>query len=298
MLKTITKLAKKEKRIPALSAIWVKNGMATWNNCDMTISAPCPYESGIWHAEGFDKGFLNKAEIDAENMPGELKTGEQVNTAAGVQIDNLAYVAQGISTEETRYYLNGVFFQGRDMVATNGHILFLQKMTADIFGERGVILPRMTVKAVLDIAKELKEDIFTLIVHDNDRVTVKIGPVTIVSKVIDGAFPAYERVIPKGAESRGHWSPEYLKAAMPEIKILAKIAGSRTPAIKLTDNKIIYGGKDWILKGAFPEKYEVGFNAEYLAMMPAGEWSQDDNFAPALFAADNGRLAVCMPMRV
>lgn len=96
MLKTITKLAKKEKYIPALSAIWVKNGMATWNNLDMVISAPCSYKSGIWHAEGFDKGFLNKAEIDLENMPGELKTGAQVNTAAGVMVTNLAYVARKV----------------------------------------------------------------------------------------------------------------------------------------------------------------------------------------------------------
>lgn len=203
-----------------------------------------------------------------------------------------------MSEEKTRYYLNGVFFQGRDIVATNGHILFLQKMTADIFGEKGVILPRMAVKAVLDIAKELKEGIFTLIIHDNDRVTVKIGPVKIVSKVIDGTFPQYERVIPVNAKSRGQWSPEYIKAAMPEIKILAKIAKTRTPAIKLTGKKILFSGKEWPQVSIDLKKYEVGFNADYLSMMPGGEFRQNDANAPALFTADNGRLAVCMPMRV
>ena len=111
-----------------------------------------------------------------------------------------------ISTEETRYYLNGIYFHaakagGTDVlrgVATDGHRLArvevpLPKGAGDI---PGVIVPRKTVG---EVRKLLDESDGSVEVELSDtRIRFASGNVTLVSKLIDGTFPDYERVIPTG----------------------------------------------------------------------------------------------------
>ena len=111
-----------------------------------------------------------------------------------------------ISNEETRYYLNGIYFHaatsdGTDVlrgVATDGHRLArvevpLPKGAAEI---PGVIVPRKTVG---EVRKLLDESDGSVDIELSDtRIRFAIGNVTLVSKLIDGTFPDYERVIPTG----------------------------------------------------------------------------------------------------
>ena len=111
-----------------------------------------------------------------------------------------------ISTEETRYYLNGIYLHavkvaGKSMlraVATDGHRLAQAQMDAPAGAEEmtGVIVPR---KAVGEIQKLVEEPDATVDVEVSDtKIRITIGPLVLTSKLIDGTFPDYERVIPTG----------------------------------------------------------------------------------------------------
>ena len=110
-----------------------------------------------------------------------------------------------ISTEETRYYLNGIYLHHAKgakgpvlrTVATDGHRLALAETVAPKGSAalKGVIVPR---KAVAEIRRLLDDAPETVTVEASDsKITVHIGEAVLTSKLIDGSFPDYQRVIPK-----------------------------------------------------------------------------------------------------
>ncbi|MBB5703568.1 DNA polymerase-3 subunit beta [Ochrobactrum daejeonense] len=136
---------------------------------------------------------------DFPEMPADDFTHEFAlsgNTLARV----LSTVAFAISAEETRYYLNGVFMHHNEehlaFVATDGHRLALMKLDVPSGSEGipGVIIPRRTV-ALLQHFAEGDEDIVLKLSERKVRVVLPDGT-AITSKLIDGTFPDYQRVIP------------------------------------------------------------------------------------------------------
>src|SRR5690606_29586385 len=109
-----------------------------------------------------------------------------------------------ISTEETRYYLNGIYFHvieagGRlrlRAVATDGHRLARSEMEAPAGAEGmpGVIIPRKTVAELHKLVDE--PDIKVVVELSDSKIRFTIGQVVLTSKLIDGTFPDYQRVIP------------------------------------------------------------------------------------------------------
>ncbi|MBV9757178.1 MAG: DNA polymerase III subunit beta, partial [Alphaproteobacteria bacterium] len=110
-----------------------------------------------------------------------------------------------ISTEETRYYLNGIYLHAAESegtkvlraVATDGHRLArVEEPLPDGAGAMpGVIVPR---KTVAELRKLLDEESGGVEVGLSDtRIRFQLGPVELTSKLIDGTFPEYERVIPR-----------------------------------------------------------------------------------------------------
>ena len=111
-----------------------------------------------------------------------------------------------ISTEETRYYLNGIYLHATKSnevpvvraVATDGHRLARVEMTAPegAAGMPGIIIPR---KAVLELRKLVEEgDEEVQIGLSETKVRCAVGAAALTSKLIDGTFPDYDRVIPTG----------------------------------------------------------------------------------------------------
>src|SRR6201999_723940 len=110
-----------------------------------------------------------------------------------------------ISTEETRYYLNGLYLhtvveEGRALlraVATDGRRLALAEMTAPegCVGAPGVIIPRKTIQEVRRLLDDAGE--FVELQVSAQKVRFEFGRAALTSKVIDGSFPDYARVIPK-----------------------------------------------------------------------------------------------------
>jgi DNA polymerase III subunit beta len=226
-----------------------------------------------------------------------------------------------ISTEETRYYLNGVYMhaaKGPDgpvlrCVATDGHRLAridaaLPEGAADL---PGIIVPRKTVG---ELRKLLDDDEMTIAVSVSEtKVRFATPEVTLTSKVIDGTFPDYARVIPTGNAKRLEVDAAEFARAVDRV---ATVSSERSRAVKmaLEEDRLILsvnapdsGAADEELAVAYgDERLEIGFNAKYLLEI-AGQVDRENavflfNSAgdPTLMREgnDDSAVYVVMPMRV
>ncbi len=226
-----------------------------------------------------------------------------------------------ISTEETRYYLNGVYMhaaKGMDgpvlrCVATDGHRLARidAPLPAGAEGVPGVIVPRKTVG---ELRKLLDDDDAQIAVSVSEtKVRFATPEVTLTSKVIDGTFPDYARVIPtQNAKRLEVDAAEFAQA----VDRVATVSSERSRAVKmaLEDDRLVLsvnapdsGAADEELSVAYAdERLEIGFNAKYLLEI-AGQVDRENavflfNSAgdPTLMREGDDETAVyvVMPMRV
>ena len=226
-----------------------------------------------------------------------------------------------ISTEETRYYLNGVYMhvaQGEDgpalrCVATDGHRLARVDMPLPQGAENmpGVIVPRKTVG---ELRKLLDDDEMSIAVSVSEtKVRFATPDITLTSKVIDGTFPDYTRVIPMGNTRRMEVdASEFAKA----VDRVATVSSERSRAVKLSldEDRLILsvnapdsGAAEEELAVAYgDEKLEIGFNAKYLLEIASQVDRENAVFLfnssgdPTLMREGNDTSAVyvVMPMRV
>ncbi|MGV8988564.1 MAG: DNA polymerase III subunit beta [Cypionkella sp.] len=226
-----------------------------------------------------------------------------------------------ISTEETRYYLNGVYMhvaksaEGTVLrcVATDGHRLAQidAPLPEDAAAMPGVIVPRKTVG---ELRKLLDDDEAQIAVSVSEtKIRFATPVVTLTSKVIDGTFPDYSRVIPTGNTRRLEVdAAEFAKA----VDRVATVSSERSRAVKLTleDDRLILsvnapdsGAAEEELAVAYDaERLEIGFNAKYLLEI-AGQVDRENavflfnsSGDPTLMREGNDMSAtyVVMPMRV
>ena len=226
-----------------------------------------------------------------------------------------------ISTEETRYYLNGVYMhvsQGEGgkvlrCVATDGHRLARidAPLPEGADGMPGVIVPRKTVG---ELRKLLDDDEATIAVSVSEtKVRFATPVITLTSKVIDGTFPDYTRVIPTGNTRRLEVdASEFAKA----VDRVATVSSERSRAVKLSleEDRLILsvnspdsGAAEEELAVAYAdERLEIGFNAKYLLEIASQVDRENAVFLfntaadPTLMREGNDTSAVyvVMPMRV
>lgn len=226
-----------------------------------------------------------------------------------------------ISTEETRYYLNGVYmhvseFDGGQVlrcVATDGHRL--ARIDADLPSGAsempGVIVPR---KTVAELRKLLDDDDAQIAVSVSEtKVRFATPAVTLTSKVIDGTFPDYTRVIPASNTKRLEVDASDFAKAVDRV---ATVSSERSRAVKLSldEDRLILsvnapdsGAAEEELAVAYAdEKLEIGFNAKYLLEIASQVDRENAVFLfnsagdPTLMREGNDTSAVyvVMPMRV
>jgi DNA polymerase-3 subunit beta len=184
-----------------------------------------------------------------------------------------------MSTEETRYYLNGLYLhlvaedgvQTLRSVATDGHRLALAEMPAPegLTGAPGVIIPRKAVTEARRLMDDAGETV-TLAVSAQ-RVRFGFDHATLTSKVIDGAFPQYERVIPR-ENSLAMTADNALFAAA--VRRVAIIATDHVRAVYLTlePGRLTLNVRNMDAGQAVEElevdyrgeRFEIGFNARYM----------------------------------
>ena len=229
-----------------------------------------------------------------------------------------------ISTEETRYYLNGIFLHVSDddtpvlkAAATDGHRLarFTLPRPDGAEGMPDVIVPR---KAVAELRKLLEEALDADVVIDLSASKIRFtlggaGGVVLTSKLIDGTFPDYSRVIPTGNDKLLKLDPRSFYEGVDRV---ATIATEKTRAVKmgLEKDRVVLtvtspdnGTAAEELSAEYgAEGFEIGFNAGYLKDI-LGQIDSDvvelhlaDAGAPTLIRKDDKSpaLYVLMPMRV
>ena len=225
-----------------------------------------------------------------------------------------------VSTEETRYYLNGVYMHVAEAdgnkvlrcVATDGHRL--ARIDADLpqGAEEmpGVIVPR---KAISELGKLLEDDSADIAVSVSEtKVRFATPEVTLTSKVIDGTFPDYIRVIPTGNDRRLEVDALELTKAVDRVATVS-LDASRVVKMVIDDDRLVLsvndpesGTAEEELAVAFGgEKLEIGFNSKYLLEL-SSQVEQDNvvfllstHSDPAILreSSDPGVLYVVMPMR-
>jgi len=228
-----------------------------------------------------------------------------------------------ISTEETRYYLNGIYLHAAETagqrtlraVATDGHRLARveEALPDGAGGMPGVIIPRKTVNEVRKLLEEFTGD--AEIALSDTRIQFRAGPITLTSKLIDGTFPEYERVIPLGNDKVLRVGKKEFSEAVARV---AAISQERARPVKLSLERDAL-----VLSASSPEQgtaseeldggtvtyqaspLEIGFQARFLNDVTEQiegdvEFCFADGSAPTIVrnAGDTSALYVLMPMRV
>ncbi len=144
-----------------------------------------------------------------------------------------------ISTEETRYYLNGIYFHTIETggklklrsVATDGHRLARAEIDAPAGSEGmpGIIIPRKTVSELQKLVDV--PDVTVAIELSDTKIRFTIGGVVLTSKLIDGTFPDYQRVIPTGNDKRLIIDRETFARAVDRV---STVSSERGRAVKLS----------------------------------------------------------------
>ena len=226
-----------------------------------------------------------------------------------------------ISTEETRYYLNGVYMHiaavdvGNVLrcVATDGHRLARidTEVPAGAGEMPGVIVPRKTVG---ELRKLLEDDDMSIAVSVSEtKVRFATPNIILTSKVIDGTFPDYTRVIPQNNTRKLEVdAAEFAKA----VDRVATVSSERSRAVKLNlaEDRLVLsvnspdsGAAEEELAVAYAdEPLQIGFNAKYLLEIASQVDRENAVFMfnssgdPTLMREgnDTSALYVVMPMRV
>ena len=212
------------------------------------------------------------------------------------------------STEETRYYLNGVYLHPRNGqvigVTTNGHQLAHMSIEAE-HDFPGVIVPR---KTVLEVAKSFTDGDIEVSVSET-KIRFTSPGFTLLSKVIDGTFPDYTRVIPQSHPNAATFN--YDEARIVVDRVLT-VSGEKIRSVKLTitDDTIAVENRSTInaatdsmgctmTGGAI----EIGFNGQYLMdilKQVQGDARMEYNTpqGPAIIRGSGAGFFVLMPYRV
>lgn len=254
--------------------------------------------------------------MPVEDFPAFSREDHSATVTIGADAlkDALGSVMFAMSNEETRYYLNGVYIhqdgEKFKFLATDGHRLALARVSdLKVEGDlsKGIIVPRLMVS---DLVKMLSGGDVVLKASER-QITIQIGSAEISSKLVEGTFPDYNRVIPKHSKDK---SFSINAGKLSEIiERVAAVSSEKSRPIKFQ-----VGGNEIALTCADPMgnkaedtveaktegTVEIGFQARYVqdvmsSVKKDAVWHFGDSSAPCLIM-DSGNAdfrAVIMPMR-
>lgn len=257
--------------------------------------------------------------IDASEFPllseGELSQEFAIDSKKLAKIIDKTRFA--ISSDETRYYLNGLYLQslktesGQEVrsVATDGHRLALSFFATEITEVFGIIVPR---KSVAEIRKIIESSSSVKLAVSRVKIKIIADNSTIISKLIDGEFPDYDRVLPKNNPNEVLLNR---KIFIENLDRISTVANDKHRAVKLviesgrmelqvvgSDGYSAYEEMEIKYEG---ERIETGFNSRYLLEILTQIEKDEltirfrDGFSPALIEAqDMNSSFVIMPVRV
>jgi DNA polymerase-3 subunit beta len=266
---------------------------------------------------------FNLATLPVEDFP--TMSGGDLPHAFSLEAEDLRTLIDrtrfAVSTEETRYYLNGIYLHAAEdggaavlrAVATDGHRLArVQLPMPEGGGEMpGVIVPRKAIGELRKLIEETGDPIE--IALSETRIRMTFDDAVLTSKLIDGTFPDYERVIPadndkilsvdRGAFAQAVDRVSTISSEKSRAIKLAVGSGMLTLSATSAEN----GSATEELEVAYDETdIEIGFNSRYLLDITSqidsegAEFVLADASSPTIVrdADDASALYVLMPMRV
>jgi len=291
---------------------------------DIVRKLPEGSQVEIAAAEGKMQIVAGRARFNLSTLPrddfpviaeGDLPTRFELPAATLRQIIEKTRFA--ISSEETRYYLMGIFLHVIDdqlrAAATDGHRLARVTVGkpdgAD--GMPDVIVPRKAVAELYRLLEELEGSVEISL--SPTKVRFGLGSAVLTSKLIDGTFPDYNRVIPTGNDKLLKLDPKSFSAGVDRV---STIASEKTRAVKMSVDRdkitlSVTSPENGVATEEIPADYgndglEIGFNARYLLDILSEidgdtvEVHLADAAAPTLLRENDksNALYVLMPMRV
>ncbi len=226
-----------------------------------------------------------------------------------------------ISVEETRYYLNGIYFHALEedgkgllrAVATDGHRLARVQTACPVGAENmpSIIVPRKTVNEVQKLLEESDDEVSIQV--SETKINFAFANIVLTSKLIDGKFPDYNRVIP---DKNDKMLTVDSKAFGESVDRVSAVSSEKTRAVKLSldKDKLTFSvsnpdsgnASDELSVGYGAEAMEIGFNARYILDITSeldgtnATFELADSGSPTIIrdADDADALYVLMPMRV
>ncbi|KQY20755.1 DNA polymerase III subunit beta [Rhizobium sp. Root483D2] len=267
-----------------------------------------------------------RAKIKMPTLPARdytrLKT-ENLTHALGLDAaclkKSLHAVEFAMSTEETRHYLNGIYMHvhpgGLMFVATDGARLSRRLMPMVEIDEDelpdlpAVIIPKDTVRA---ITKRLPEEGDVALRLSDERIELTFGNLVIVSKLVDGTFPAYDRITPLNNDKTIRINGKQLDGAIGRVLTVNTLKGSAVKfyfspdAVRLTSKPGENGEAEDEVEAQADGSVEVGFNGKFLrdviGALGAGDiemkLGQPGDAAMIMKPGETESFAILMPMRI
>jgi DNA polymerase-3 subunit beta len=291
---------------------------------DIVRKLPEGSQVEITAAEGKMQVVAGRSRFNLSTLPrddfpviaeGELPTRFELPAATLRQVIEKTRFA--ISSEETRYYLMGIFLHVVDdqlrAAATDGHRLARVTVPRPegAEGMPDIIVPRKCVQELYRLLEELEGTVEISL--SPTKVRFGLGSAVLTSKLIDGTFPDYNRVIPTANDKLLKLDPKSFSAGVDRV---ATIASEKTRAVKMAVDRdkvtlSVTSPENGLATEELPADYgsdgiEIGFNARYLLDI-LGEIDGDtvevhlaDAAAPTLLRENDksNALYVLMPMRV
>ncbi|MCW8952406.1 MAG: DNA polymerase III subunit beta [Rhodospirillales bacterium] len=287
-----------------------------------------------------------QVELESDGADGQLtlKSGRSRFTLACLPTDDFPVMASGsmphqftlsaadlrglvdrsrfaISTEETRYYLNGIYLHAAEdggvnvlrAVATDGHRLASVQvpLPSGAEGMPGVIVPRKTVSELRKLIDEEAGDI--AISLSETKIRFAFGGAVLTSKLIDGTFPDYQRVIPEGNDKNLEVPRKQIQDAVDRVSAIST-EKSRAVKMALSSGGLVLSASSAENGTAIEElevpyeggDLEIGFNSRYLLDIiqqmegDTARFTMADGASPTIVrdTSDASALYVLMPMRV
>jgi DNA polymerase-3 subunit beta len=228
--------------------------------------------------------------------------------------DGLRKTSYAISTDETRYVLNGVLFSFKDnkltLVATDGRRLAMLDIDLEFprSHEADIIVPT---KAVTELQRLLTDEGDVRVSVSTGQIAFDLNNTLLVSKLIEGNYPNYRQVIPGEMKERVTLERETFLNSLRRVSLLAsdksnsiKLNFSKNN-IEITANTPEVGEAREALPVAYKgREFSIAFNPEFL-MAPLRNLSEDeifldliDEMSPGVIKIQSPFLYVLMPMRI
>src|SRR6516165_820032 len=228
--------------------------------------------------------------------------------------DGLKKTSYAISTDETRYVLNGVLFSFKDnkltLVATDGRRLAMAEIELEFprSHESDLIIPT---KAVTELQRLLTDDGDVKVSMSNGQIAFDLNKTLLVSKLIEGNYPNYRQVIPGEAKERVKLEREMFLNSLRRVSLLAS---DKSHSVKLNFSKNnlditantpeVGEAKESLAIAYKGREFSIAFNPEFL-MAPLRALTEDevfldliDEMSPGVVKIQTPFLYVIMPMRI